>query len=340
MLGYVRKIIPQSTVDGPGNRTAIFLQGCNIRCAYCHNPETWERTSNNEVRQMSATEVAEEVKKGIPFIRGITVSGGECMLQAEFVEELFELIKPLGLSCLIDSNGTIPFQLYPRLLELTDGVMLDVKAWDSSVYKRLTGADNDNIVKDNLRLLSKLGKLTEVRIVCLPSFSNSSIPHSKLVSESQIPQRDSDLRRKEDTPQRDSDLRRKEDTLQRDSDLRRNEDTLQRDSDLRRNEDTPYSARPHDAKQLVSESNSNFPSQQFSVSTDVENILTNVAQVLNARVLTSDRAALQTAIPVRLLRFRPQGVIGALSKYPMPDDEQMQRYFLFATASGLNVSIT
>jgi len=311
VLGYVRKIIPQSTVDGPGNRTAIFLQGCNIRCAYCHNPETWERTSNNEVRQMSATEVAEEVKKGIPFIRGITVSGGECMLQAEFVEELFELIKPLGLSCLIDSNGTIPFQSYPRLLELTDGVMLDVKAWDSSVYKRLTGADNDNIVKDNLRLLSKLGKLTEVRIVCLPSFSNSSIPHSKRVSESNIPQRDSDLRRKEDTPQRDSDLRRKEDTLQRDSDLRRNE-----------------------------ESKSNFPSQQFSVSTDVENILTNVAQVLNASVLTSDRAALQNHTPVRLLRFRPHGVIGALSKYPMPDDEQMQRYFLFATASGLNVSIT
>lgn len=301
MLGYVRKIIPQSTVDGPGNRTAIFLQGCNIRCAYCHNPETWERTSNNEVRQMSATDVAEEVKKGIPFIRGITVSGGECMLQAEFMEELFELIKPLGLSCLIDSNGTIPFQSYPRLLELTDGVMLDVKAWDSSVYKRLTGADNDNIVKDNLRLLSKLGKLTEVRIVCLPSFSNSSIPHSKLVSESNIPQRD---------------------------------------SDLRRNEDTPHSARPHDAKQLVSESKSNFPSQQFSVSTDVENILSNVAQVLNASVLTSDRAVLQTAIPVRLLRFRPHGVIGALSKYPMPDDEQMQRYFLFATASGLNVSIT
>lgn len=278
MLGYVRKIIPQSAVDGPGNRTAIFLQGCNIRCAYCHNPETWERTSNNEVRQMSATEVAEEVKKGIPFIRGITVSGGECMLQAEFVEELFELIKPLGLSCLIDSNGTIPFQSYPRLLELTDGVMLDVKAWDSSVYKRLTGADNDNIVKDNLRLLSKLGKLTEVRIVCLPSFSNSSIPHSARLAD--------------------------------------------------------------DAKQLVSESKSNFPSQQFSVSTDVENILTNVAQVLNASALTLDRAALQTAIPVRLLRFRPQGVIGALSKYPMPTDEQMQRYFLFATTSGLNVSIT
>jgi len=337
VLGYVRKIIPQSTVDGPGNRTAIFLQGCNIRCAYCHNPETWERTSNNEVRQMSATEVAEEVKKGIPFIRGITVSGGECMLQAEFVEELFELIKPLGLSCLIDSNGTIPFQSYPRLLELTDGVMLDVKAWDSSVYKRLTGADNDNIVKDNLRLLSKLGKLTEVRIVCLPSFSNSSIPHSKRVSESNIPQRDSDLRRKEDTPQRDSDLRRKEDTLQRDSDLRRNEDTPQRDSDLCRNEDTLQ--RDSDLRRNE-ESKSNFPSQQFSVSTDVENILTNVAQVLNASVLTSDRAALQNHTPVRLLRFRPHGVIGALSKYPMPDDEQMQRYFLFATASGLNVSIT
>lgn len=205
----VNKIIPISSVDGPGNRTSIFLQGCNIQCGYCHNPETqhicnncgacvkkcptgaltlrenevfWDESlcilcdacihickfdSSPRVRKMTSMEVFEEVKKGIPFIRGITVSGGECTLYPEFLIELFELAKQENLNCLIDSNGTVDFKKHEALLKSCDGVLLDVKSWDKEVYRKLTGGSND-IVKKNLKLLARLGKIAEIRIVCLP----------------------------------------------------------------------------------------------------------------------------------------------------------------------------
>lgn len=213
MKAPVNKIIPVSVVDGPGNRTAVFLQGCNIACAYCHNPETqnlcigcgicaegcpagalkqvgkrveWNREAciacdrciavcphlaSPKVREMSAVEVFGEVAGNMPFIRGITVSGGECCLHPEFLEELFGYCRKAGLTCLIDSNGMVDFSLHPKLLEACDGVMLDVKSWDPEVYRKLTGADNEIVLK-NLELLWKLDKLEEIRIVCLPGESD------------------------------------------------------------------------------------------------------------------------------------------------------------------------
>jgi len=170
----VRRIISNSLVDGPGNRTAIFLQGCNLKCEYCHNPETqkiypykWIDEDSKEIRWMTAEEVFHEVQKDIPFIRGITLSGGECTLYPNFLEELFLLAKEAGLSCLIDSNGTIDFSLYPKLMEVCDGVMLDVKAWDEDRFKALTGGNNKT-VKKNLKYLADMDKLEEIRIVCIP----------------------------------------------------------------------------------------------------------------------------------------------------------------------------
>lgn len=166
----VHKIIHHSLVDGPGNRTSIFLQGCNIRCEYCHNPETQKILEKGEaldgIQWLSPEEVFEEVKKDIPFIRGITVSGGECGLFPEFLEELFRLAKNSNLTCLLDSNGTIDWEKYPGLMEVTSGVMLDVKAWDREIFKALTGSTNE-VVKKNLSYLARLKKLEEIRIVCL-----------------------------------------------------------------------------------------------------------------------------------------------------------------------------
>lgn len=204
----VNKIIPLSVVDGPGNRTSVFLQGCNIACAYCHNPETqqlcsacglcistcpagalslqgagvvWDDSkccgcdkciatcpnhASPKVKNMSAEEVFAQIRRNVPFIRGVTVSGGECMLRPEFLRELFELCKGIGLSTLIDSNGTVDFERYPSLLAVCDGVMLDVKSWNDSTFRALTGHSNATVLK-NLVYLASEGKLEELRVVCL-----------------------------------------------------------------------------------------------------------------------------------------------------------------------------
>ncbi|HEY8420380.1 MAG TPA: YjjW family glycine radical enzyme activase [Thermoclostridium sp.] len=209
MVATVNKIIPFSVVDGPGNRTAIFLQGCNMNCLYCHNPETRAKCihcgacacscptgalsfENNLIHydptkcvncdtciracphgsspkstDMTADEVWHAVQKQIPFIRGITVSGGECTLYPEFLTELFTLAQSHGLSTLIDSNGTLDFEHCPDLLAVTDGVMLDIKAFDSEEHKRVTGRDN-RIVLKNACFLAREGKLYEVRTVVSP----------------------------------------------------------------------------------------------------------------------------------------------------------------------------
>lgn len=205
----VNRILPYSVVDGPGNRVAIFLQGCNLRCAYCHNPETqtlctacgrcvpvcpkgaleqtetgihWHpercckcdqciqtcpQCSDPRVQWMTPEMVMEQVRRSIPFIRGITVSGGECTLYPAFLAELFTLAHAEGLTCLLDSNGMCDLSAAPALMRVCDGVMLDVKAWDSRVHQALTSMPNE-MVKKNLRYLAEHGLLTELRVVNLP----------------------------------------------------------------------------------------------------------------------------------------------------------------------------
>ena len=213
MKAPVNKIIPFSAVDGPGNRTSVFLQGCNINCLYCHNPETrkvcigcgdcveacpagalsmWEADGKKRVLYdplkcvscdtcihlcthdasprivyMTPEEVFEKIARQIPFIRGVTLSGGECTLYPEFLTELFSICKTRGLYTMLDSNGTLDFKEYPDLLEVTDGVMLDIKAFSQEDHKKVTGGENQKIL-ENARYLASLGKLFEVRTVVVP----------------------------------------------------------------------------------------------------------------------------------------------------------------------------
>lgn len=213
MKAPINRIIRHSFVDGPGNRTAIFFQGCNYHCTYCHNPETISlcrncglcvgvcpagalamtagrvtfapekcvrcdsclktcpHLSSPRVRWLTAGEILAEVRKNIPFISGITVSGGECTLYPEFLEELFKGAHELGLTCLIDSNGSFDFAARPQLLAVTDGVMLDVKAADPAEYEQITGADGSAVLA-RAAYLAEQGKLTEVRTVCSPDFAS------------------------------------------------------------------------------------------------------------------------------------------------------------------------
>lgn len=204
----VNKILPYSLVDGPGCRAAVFMQGCNLCCAYCHNPETqrlcsgcgacvpqcptgalavadggvvWDsalctgcdrcikscpESASPKVRWMTGAEAYRQVRKSMPFIRGLTVSGGECSLYPAFLAELFQLAQKDGLSCLMDTNGATDLSALPGLMELCDGVMLDVKAWNPAVYRELTGGDHA-VVRKNLRWLAGAGRLAELRVVCL-----------------------------------------------------------------------------------------------------------------------------------------------------------------------------
>lgn len=136
---------------------------CDTCIAVCPNH------ASPKVTEMTPEQVFDKVRESIPFIRGITVSGGECALYPDFLVPLFKLAHGAGLTCLMDSNGTIDLSGYPELMEVCDGVMLDVKSWDGGVFHALTGGENDT-VKKNLRYLYDTGKLEEVRIVCLPGY--------------------------------------------------------------------------------------------------------------------------------------------------------------------------
>lgn len=206
----VNKIIPFSNVDGPGNRTSVFFQGCPFNCMFCHNPETihlcrscgicvescpsgaltrgengkviWDPTkcvqcdtcikvcphdASPKVRWMTVEEVMLELRRSLPYIEGITTSGGECTLQNEFLIELFTDVRALGKSCLIDSNGSFDFEKDPRVLDVSDGVMLDVKAVERTWSDQLISYPNDIVLK-NLDYLLSAGKLYEVRTVLFP----------------------------------------------------------------------------------------------------------------------------------------------------------------------------
>lgn len=205
----VNKIIPFSCVDGPGNRTAVFLQGCNFDCKYCHNPETIQpcvhcgacvayckpgaltfengrvqydiskcvlcdecfhhcpHGSSPRTREMTPEQVMGEVRKNMPFIRGMTVSGGECTRWRDFLTAFLALAKREGLGTLLDSNGSYEFSGDPELMAVTDGVMLDIKAWTAEEHRRVTGRDNAAVLR-NLRWLAEQEKLPEVRTVVVP----------------------------------------------------------------------------------------------------------------------------------------------------------------------------
>lgn len=206
----VNKIIPFSNVDGPGNRTSIFFQGCPFDCMFCHNPETihlcsdcgicvkkcpvgalfqdtsgkvvWDSSqcvqcdscirvcphdASPRIRWMSVEEVLGEIRRSAPYIGGITVSGGECTLQNDFLLELFPEVQKLGKTCLLDSNGSFDFEKDPRILKVSDGVMLDVKAVEKTWSDQLISFPNEIVLK-NLDYLLKTGKLQEVRTVIFP----------------------------------------------------------------------------------------------------------------------------------------------------------------------------
>ena len=153
IIGYINKLESFGAVDGPGVRYLIFLSGCRMRCAFCHNPETWKE---GEGEQYTADELLKKALRFKPYWKnggGITVSGGEPLLQIDFLLDLFKKAKAAGVSTCIDTAGE-PFtheepfySKWKELMALTDTVLLDIKNIDSEAHKELTGVDNGNILQ-------------------------------------------------------------------------------------------------------------------------------------------------------------------------------------------------
>ena len=173
------------SVDGPGIRFIVFVQGCRYRCQYCHNPETWEREGGYEA---TAQEIFRQAWRYRPYWKqtgGITVSGGEPLLQLAFVTELFRIAKAKGVNTVIDTAGE-PFtydepffSAFEELLPLTDLFLLDLKQIDDVKHRALTGVSNESALA-LARFLSERGKRMWIRHVLVPGWTTGEDDLSRL----------------------------------------------------------------------------------------------------------------------------------------------------------------
>ena len=164
--GECVKYCPTGALKITNNKVSWDDTKC-ISCDTCI--KICNKHASPKIKYMTPAEVYYKVKESEPFIRGISVSGGECDLYPEFLKELFNLVKRDNLTCLMDCNGTIDLQKYSELINLSDGVMLDVKAWNNETFEKLTGFSNENL-KENLIFLDSINKIEEIRIVSLPDY--------------------------------------------------------------------------------------------------------------------------------------------------------------------------
>lgn len=174
MEGFIHSTESFGTVDGPGIRFVIFFQGCPMRCLYCHNPDTWKIGTGTERTVESLLAEYDSVKE---FMKngGITCTGGEPLVQIDFVTELFEKAKEKGIHTCLDSSG-ITFtpdstEKFERLCKCTDLVMLDIKHIDREEHKKLTGHYNDNILAF-AKFLSEHGVPIWIRHVVVPGITD------------------------------------------------------------------------------------------------------------------------------------------------------------------------
>src|ERR1044071_6336956 len=161
-----------TAVDGPGTRFVLFLSGCPLRCLYCHNPDTWHMRDGH---RMTVDEVMAEVTKYRRFIEvaggGLTISGGEPLLQPDFTAEIFHRAKQLGLHTALDTSGFLGARASDALLADTDLVLLDIKSWNPATYRRLTGVDLAPTLAF-ARRLSDMVKPMWIRFVLVPGLTD------------------------------------------------------------------------------------------------------------------------------------------------------------------------
>ncbi|MBP8784722.1 MAG: pyruvate formate lyase-activating protein [Synergistaceae bacterium] len=172
IVGHIHSIDVGSTVDGPGIRFVLFTTGCPLRCVYCHNPDTWHKANG---RPVSINRIMKEIgkyEKGLRISKGgITLSGGEPLMQHDFSAEIFRRCKALGIHTCLDTSGYMSERLSDEELMNIDLVLLDIKSGDPDTHKRVTGRELDPVAAF-ARRLSDLKRPVWVRFVLVPGLTD------------------------------------------------------------------------------------------------------------------------------------------------------------------------
>ncbi len=179
MVGRIHSFQSLGTVDGPGVRSVVFMQGCALRCPYCHNPDTWETAGGTET---DAETLFHRIQKYKPYFGaqgGVTVSGGEPLLQAEFVTELFTLCKSDGISTALDTSGIRLDETVEKLLDVTDIILLDIKFSDTEKYEKYIGVKLSTVLRF-LEYADRQKKRVIVRQVITPEVNDTAADFENL----------------------------------------------------------------------------------------------------------------------------------------------------------------
>lgn len=180
LKGRIHSFESCGTVDGPGIRFIVFMQGCPLRCSYCHNPDSWGTHQGN---LYTVDEVFSEIEKYRSYMRssngGVTISGGEPLLQAKFVSALLKKCHAEGIHTAIDTSGAMPLSVSAEVLKLADLVLLDLKAIDSVIYKKITGASLAPVI-ETADFLNENNIRTWARHVLVPGLTDDDELLNKL----------------------------------------------------------------------------------------------------------------------------------------------------------------
>jgi pyruvate formate lyase activating enzyme len=171
-LGFAHSFTTGSAVDGPGMRVVVWLTGCQFRCVYCHNPDTWKINNGIPITLSRAAEELRKYSEGLKVMKGgLTISGGEPLVQARFVVKLFKAAQRMGIHTALDTNGYLGDRLADADLAPIDLVLLDLKAMTPDLHRRLTGMDNQP-VHEFARRLAAVRKPIWVRFVLVPGWTD------------------------------------------------------------------------------------------------------------------------------------------------------------------------
>lgn len=179
--GRIHSLESFGTVDGPGIRFVTFLQGCPLRCLYCHNPDTWE-AHRKVAYEYTPQQLLEEVLKYRNFIvrGGVTLTGGEPLMQPEFAREFFRLCRMEGIHTALDTAGSIVTPQALSVLDYADLVLLDIKALDAELSRRVSGADGSRTLRF-LEVLQERGMAVWIRHVLVPGLTDDDEKLDRLV---------------------------------------------------------------------------------------------------------------------------------------------------------------